>query len=123
MYSFENVVEINRKKHFTLADARQLLPIVYRLSEESSREVKSLLNRIEAFSDKENPSVIAIETQVNAIIDRWQVKIEKLGAVPKGLWMADFDNGQGYYCWKFPETEIIFQHGYQDGYSGRILIE
>lgn len=123
MYSFENVVEINRKKHFTLDEARQLLPIIYRLSEESSREVKVLLNRIEAFSNKENPTVAVIEAQINAIIDRWQIKIEKLGAVPKGLWMADFDNGAGYFCWKFPETEIIYQHGYQDGYSGRILIE
>lgn len=123
MHSFENVVEINCKKHFTLTEARQLLPIIYRLSDEASREVKVLLNRIEAFSDKEKPSVVAMELQINGIIDRWQAKVEKLGAVPKGLWMADFDNGNGYFCWKFPETEIIYHHGYQDGYSGRILIE
>lgn len=119
----ENVVEINRKKFFTLQEARQLLPLIYRMTEDSSREVKAHLNRIDAYSDKAHPSVAAIEEQINAIIDRWQVKIEKLGAEPKGLWMADFDNGDGYFCWKFPEVEINHWHGYQDGFSGRILIE
>ncbi|WP_295902381.1 DUF2203 domain-containing protein [uncultured Bdellovibrio sp.] len=119
----ENVVEINRKKTFTLQEARLLLPIIYRMTEESSREVKVHLNRIEAFSDKSHPSVAIIEEQINAIIDRWQVKVQKLGAEPKGLWMADFDNAEGYYCWKFPETEINHWHGYQDGFSGRILVE
>lgn len=119
----ENVVEINRKKMFTLQQARQLLPVIYRMTEESSREVKTLLNRIEAFSDKSHPSVALIEQEINSIIDRWQGKVGKLGAEPKGLWMADFDNGEGYYCWKFPETQINFWHGYQDGFSGRIFIE
>ncbi|WII72764.1 DUF2203 domain-containing protein [Bdellovibrio sp. 22V] len=122
-FHLENVVEINRNKTFTLQDARRLLPIIYRMTEESSREVKTHLNRIEAFSDKSHPSVAIIEAEINAIIDRWQSKIEKLGAQPKGLWMADFDNGDGYYCWKYPEVEINHWHGYQDGFSGRILIE
>lgn len=93
------------------------------MTEDSSREVRSLLNRIDAFSDKTHPTVVGIETEINTVIDRWQVKIEKLGADPKGLWMADFDNGDGYYCWKFPENEINHWHGYQDGFSGRIVIE
>lgn len=121
--SLETVIEINRKKTFTLPEARQLLPIVYRLTEESCREVKNHVNRIEAYSDKSHPSVTVIEAQINAIIERWQVKIQKLGGEPKGLWMADFDNGKGYYCWKYPETEINHWHGYQDGFSGRIVIE
>ncbi len=119
----ENVIEINRKKTFDLEEARRILPLIYRMTEDSSREVKGLLNKIEAFSDKTNPHVEALEARVNAIIDRWQAKILKLGAQPKGLWMADFDNGQGYFCWKFPEVEINYWHGYQDGFSGRILIK
>ncbi|KYG68903.1 hypothetical protein AZI87_06665 [Bdellovibrio bacteriovorus] len=119
----ENVVEINRKKTFTLQEARRLLPLIYRMTDEASRQVKTHLNRIDAFSDKSHPSVGAIEAEINVIIDRWQVKVEKLGAEPKGLWMADFDNGEGFYCWKFPEVEINHWHGYQDGFSGRIVIE
>lgn len=119
----ENVVEINRKRIFSLEEARSLLPLVYRMTDDSSREVKQLLNRIEALADKTHPTALRIEAEINAIIDRWQVKMEKLGADPKGLWMADFDNGEGYYCWKFPENEINHWHGYQDGFSGRIVIE
>lgn len=93
------------------------------MTDEASREVKSNLNKIEAFSDKAHPAVACLETKINGIIDKWQIKIEKLGGDPKGLWMADFDNGEGYYCWKYPENEINYWHGYQDGFSGRIYIE
>lgn len=119
----ENVVEINRKRIFNLQEARALLPLIYRMTEESSREVRLLLNRIEALADKAHPTALRVEDEINAIIDRWQIKMEKLGAEPKGLWMADFDNGEGYYCWKFPENEINHWHGYQDGFSGRIVVE
>jgi hypothetical protein len=119
----ENVIEINRKKYFTLGEARQLLPIIYRLTDEASREVKTHVNRIEAYSDKSHPSVAIIEEQINGIIDRWQGKVEKLGAEPKGLWMADFDCGEGYFCWKYPEIEVNHFHGYQDGFSGRKSID
>jgi hypothetical protein len=119
----ENVIEINRKKKFTLGQAQSLLPLVYRLSEEASQEVGTHLNRLKAYPDKKHPIAAEIEAAINVIIEKWQSKMEKLGAEPKGLWMADFDKGDGYYCWKFPENEIKFWHGYQDGYSGRILVE
>ena len=121
--ALENVIEINRKKTFDLPQARALLPVIYRFTEESSKEVKLNINRIDAYSDKSHPAVALIESEINLIIQKWQNKIEKLGGHPKGLWMADFDNGSGYYCWKFPENEINHWHGYQDGFSGRILIE
>lgn len=119
----ENVVQINRKRKFSLEEARTLLPLIYRLTEDSVKEVKVLMNRIDAFSEKNNPSIEILESNVNVIIESWQNKVHKLGGNPKGLWMADFDNGEGYFCWKYPETEINHWHGYQDGYSGRITIE
>lgn len=79
----ENVIEINRKKYFTLSEARQILPIIYRLTEESSREVRNHVNRIEAYSDKSHPSVAIIEEQINGIIDRWQGKMENWVQNPK----------------------------------------
>lgn len=119
-----NVIEINRKKVFSLVEANSLLPIVYRLSEESEREVRSYTNRLKAYlDDKSHPVAVELEEQINLVISRWQTKMEKLGAEPKGLWMADFDNGDGYYCWKYPENRISHFHGYQDGFSGRIVIE
>jgi len=25
------------------------------------------------------------------------------GLEVKGLWLVDFDNGSGYYCWRYPK--------------------
>lgn len=118
----KNVIEINRKRLFSHHEVSQLLPLVYRLTDEAQLEVKKIMNFIEAHGDKQSAEVVELETRLNEIVARWQMKIEKLGGEPKGLWLADFDNGQGYFCWKFPETQICYWHGYQDGFTGRILI-
>jgi hypothetical protein len=39
------------------------------------------------------------------------------------LWIEDFDAGDGYFCWKFPERQIEFWHHYNDGFSKRIRVE
>lgn len=121
--SVKNVIEINRKKVFTHHEVSQLLPLVYRLTEEAQSEVRKIINFIDAHTDKKCRAVHELEARLNEIVTRWQIKIEKLGGEPKGLWLADFDSGDGYFCWKFPETEISYWHGYQDGFTGRILIK
>lgn len=113
------VFAINKKKLFTLDEANELLPLVIKLTQESSRRVKKLINQLEAFPDKKNQKALDLEEQVNKHIEHWQTKIEKLGLRPKGLWLCDFDNGAGYFCWKYPENKITFFHGYNEGFSGR----
>lgn len=116
------IIEINRQRVFSLEQARELLPLVYRLTEEASREVRRLVQCLEALPDKKGPRAGELQQQIDACVDRWQSKIERLGVLPKGLWLADFDKGDGYWCWKFPETTIQHFHGYQDGFSGRKVI-
>lgn len=119
----ENVIEINRKKIFKHDEVNKLLPLIYRLTDEAQQEAKKIVNFIEAHADKKSTSVRDLEDRLGTIVNRWQNKLEKLGCEPKGLWCADFDSGDGYFCWKFPEAEICHWHGYQDGFSGRILIK
>jgi hypothetical protein len=45
------------------------------------------------------------------------------GVEVKGLWLIDFDNGSGYYCWRHPEPGLHFFHSYEDGFSGRVPIQ
>lgn len=116
------IISYNTVRSFTLEEAQNLLPLVYRLTEEVAKKTKYLMLCIEALPDKKSVRALEIQGQINELIDKWQNKIERLGARPKGLWLADFDNGNGYYCWKFPEVKILYKHGYQDGFTGRILI-
>ncbi len=109
-------------RYFSLAQAQASLPFIYRLTEDSAREVRYLMACVDALPDKKSERAFELQDQINVIIGKWQNKLERLGAKPKGLWLADFDNGSGYFCWKFPETEISYKHGYQDGFTGRILI-
>ena len=109
-------------RYFSLPQAQASLPFIYRLTEDSAREVRYLMACVDALPDKKSERAFELQDQINVIIGKWQNKLERLGAKPKGLWLADFDNGSGYFCWKFPETEISYKHGYQDGFTGRILI-
>lgn len=116
------IINCNTIRNFSLEEAQNLLPLVYRLTGDTAKKSKYLMGCIDALPDKKSVRALEIQSQINELIDRWQNKIERLGAKPKGLWLADFDNGNGYYCWKFPEVKILYKHGYQDGFTGRILI-
>ncbi|MCB0412158.1 MAG: DUF2203 domain-containing protein, partial [Bdellovibrionales bacterium] len=111
----------HRKGTFTLTEARELLPIVRRITQEHSQKAELLISRLEALPIT-SELIENLESQVNHIIAAWHAKIKKLGALPKGLWMVDFDAGDGYYCWKFPEKEICHWHSYEDGFTKRVRI-
>jgi hypothetical protein len=48
--------------------------------------------------------------------------VTSLGCEVKGVWLVDWDTGDGYYCWRFPEQAISFFHTYDEGFAGRIPI-
>jgi hypothetical protein len=110
---------INRRGVFSLVEARQTLPVVRRITHEYSAKVESLIARLETIKLDQTDTICELEKQVNELIQTWNDKIRKLGAHPKGLWVVDFDHGEGYYCWKFPESDIMYWHGYDDGFTGR----
>lgn len=117
-----DIIEINRRSVFSLEEAREVLPIVFRITKSYSQKVDSLIERLDALNGESEGLSINLENQINQLIQEWQSKVQKLGALPKGLWIADFDSGDGYYCWKFPERSIEFWHRYTDGYSKRVPV-
>ncbi|MGE4131264.1 MAG: DUF2203 domain-containing protein [Bdellovibrionales bacterium] len=114
-----DVITINRRGNFTLEEAGQILPVVRRITQEFSSKVEVLIARLETLQLSQTDTICALENQINELIQSWNDKIRKLGAEPRGLWVVDFDSGEGYYCWKHPEVEIAYWHGYDDGYPGR----
>ena len=57
------------------------------------------------------------------IVNGWADAVRALGVEVKGLWLVDFDNGEGYYCWRYPEDTIGHYHGYEDGFAGFSMAE
>ena len=58
---------------------------------------------------------MVLENGINSTILLWNQKIKKLGAIPKGLWLVDFEFGRGYYRWKYPGTRHPLWHTPDDG--------
>lgn len=119
-----NVFEFNRRVSFNLDTARQMLSLVYRITSDVDQQFQDLTSRITAAQNaKDTQAVSELESKVQELIQRWESKISKLGLEPKGIWLVDFDAGNGFYCWKYPELEIKFWHAYQDGFTGRKPID
>jgi hypothetical protein len=116
------LITINRSGVFTLSQAKEVLPVVRKITQNFSVQVEALIARLEAMNPNEVDSINVLEDQVNELIKAWHSKIKKLGAKPKGLWLVDFDCGDGFFCWKFPEKELLYWHAYDDGFTGRKLI-
>jgi hypothetical protein len=118
----DHIIEINRRSVFSLEEAQELLPIVFRITKTYSLKVEALIERLDSLTGATDTLSGPLELQVNSLIQEWQNKVQKLGALPKGLWLADFDSGDGYFCWKFPERSIEYWHKYTDGYTKRVRV-
>jgi hypothetical protein len=121
--NIEKIFSGNHRRIFKLSEARELLQLVYFLTENAQRKSKMLMNRLQAAKVANLVLASEIEKELSAEYTKWQSKVLRLGLVPKGTWLVDFDNGTGFFCWKFPETDIRFWHAYQDGFSGRVEIQ
>jgi hypothetical protein len=118
-----SVFEINRKRVFTITEARQILPVVRRATEEANLRIRGLLSKLESVKGRDLAKAKELEDQIDVHVSEWQTKITKLGAESKGFWLVDFDCGTGYYCWKFPESNLEHFHGYTEGYKARVKVQ
>jgi len=110
------------RRAWTLAAARELLPDVRQRTERAVREAEALVAAGEgASAGAERRAQTAAE--VERVIGRWAREMEALGLEVKGLWLVDFDNGNGFFCWRWPEPELAWFHGYDEGFADRTLIQ
>jgi hypothetical protein len=109
---------VGEPRIFTLGEAQGLLPLVRSITEQSAEELAPIKRRLNNMVATD-PRTPAVQREYEGVIKRWVSKLERLGVVVKGLWLVDFDTGDGYLCWKYPELRIAHFHGYDDGYTGR----
>lgn len=111
------VVDIDKKRFFTLTEAKELLPILRRLTQTAEARVRELGRQHAYVTSPEKKA--EVEEQIRRCIAEWHTKIVRLGVTSKGLWLIDFDSGEGFWCWQYPEPDIQFCHGYHEGFRQR----
>lgn len=110
------------KREWTLAAARALLPDVRARTERAVDAVEELNERRERNAPG-TPAARDAEARIRDRVSLWMREMEALGLETKGLWLVDFDNGAGYYCWRWPEERLEYFHGYDEGFAGRRRIQ
>jgi len=104
---------------WSLEGARALLPDVRKRTASAVAEVHALLERRESDGDKALTAE-QLDAQVGRVTSDWVRAMEALGLEVKGLWLVDFDSGDGiYYCWRHPEEKLEYFHDYDSGFAGR----
>ncbi len=91
------------------------------MTAEAARQVEVLADSMDDLVD-DDPQRTKLGAELQMIVDDWTERIHKLGLNAKGLWLVDFDNGEGYYCWQHPEPSLAHYHGYEEGFAGRMKI-
>ena len=110
------------ERAWSLDAARALLPEVKRRTQQAVEEVEALVPERDAAKEGTQERV-DLEQRIQQAVSRWIRAMEALGVEVKGAWLVDFDNGRGYYCWRWPEERLDYFHGYEEGFDGRTRIQ
>jgi hypothetical protein len=111
------------KRIFSYDEALNTFPLVRDLTSAAVRQIEALATSLGGREDvdAEARGDVLAEAQ-EKIVRAWTREVTALGCEVKGIWLVDWDTGDGYYCWRFPEQAISFFHTYDEGFAGRIPI-
>ena len=106
------VIPIHSRRTFTQEEALDLLPIVRRITEKVASDVAGLQEQIR-FVPHSEPLYQRIYSQIELSFRRWAIKISKLGCEPRGIWLVDFDAGNGWFTWRLGDAGLAFFHSHE----------
>ena len=92
---------------FSLAEAQSLLPVVRKVTRRAVGDFEPVRLRYRNLLDCD-PRKPPLALQYEKIVRLWITKMERFGLVARGLWVVDFDTGDGYLSWKYPELRLAF---------------
>ena len=102
------------KRIFSYDEALSTFPLVRDLTAAAVRQVESLISSVGSRDE--------LDEARDRIVRAWAREVTSIGCEVKGVFLVDWDSGDGYYCWRFPEQAISFFHTYDEGFEGRIPI-
>src|SRR5262245_23997061 len=100
----------DRPRSWSRAAAPEIAAEVRRITAGAVASVEALeARRPELAGDAAR--LAALEQELARAVSAWVRAMEALGVEVKGRWLVDFDNGTGYYCWRWPEQHLDYFHG------------
>ncbi len=109
------------RRTFSYEDALNTFPQVRDLTHAAIRQIEAMLNRVQSREEMEARKE-ELRSAYERIVQAWVEEVSSVGCEVKGLWLVDWDSGDGYYCWRFPEHSIGHYHGYEEGFEARVPI-
>jgi hypothetical protein len=106
---------------FTYEEALETFPTVRELTDRAIHRIRALYNGIQSREEMERRQP-ELEAATSQVIESWTQEVASMGCLVKGLWLVDWDCGDGFYCWRYPEVSIGHFHGYEEGFNGRMPI-
>ena len=107
------------RRIFTYDEALNTFPLVRDLTSAAVRQIEALASNLASREELDSRREDLEEAQ-DRIVRAWTREVTAIGCEVKGVWLVDWDSGDGYYCWRFPEKTISFFHTYDEGFAGRI---
>lgn len=101
------IIPILSERKFTEEQAESMLPTVKRITAEAARQAAKIEEQLR-FIPREEPIFGRLATELDLLIRRWAIKLKKLGLRPTGLWIVDFDAGDGWFTWRLGDEHVSY---------------
>jgi len=101
------IIQIFSPRQFTEEEAQNLLPTVKRITVQAATEADKIEEQLR-FIPRDEPIFRRLAADLDLVIRRWAIKIKKLGLKPSGIWIVDFDAGDGWYSWRLGDEHVTY---------------
>ncbi len=106
---------------FSMEEAQAMMPAVRSMTGPVFLLAASLAEELSAAEENEEETrAEELRERLQMLVESWADGIRDLGADVKGLWLVDFDSGDGYWCWAYPEENLEHWHSYEGGFGSRV---